>query len=306
MNSQKKIMQFIKLIVLVLLLSGTAGCSDGGKSPGGETGKVLAKVGSIEIDQGQVEEYSNFIAYISELNMEEMDADKKQEYQDMVLNQLIEDSLIMEYMNGGNQPVMNEEEEQKVQEYLDSIYFNNEVQEYLDETGISKDTVRHYYVSERYFDFFINRMAGEDEMLDAEAREYFEANRENMIEVETNHILVETEETAVQILKQLNSGSDFASLAKQYSIDKSTTPEGFAGARLLNALDSEYALAVSSLEKGEISKPVSTANGYYIIQLTEYRNEFDDFDETLRRMLAESKLESYLETLKSQITVEYI
>ena len=203
-------------------------------------------------------------------------------------------------------PVMNEEEEQTAQEYLDSIYFNDEIQESLNKMGISEDTVRHYYVSERYLDLFLNRMAEEDETLEAEARDYFNANRELMIEVETNHILIDNEDAAVEIRKQLMTGAEFASLAKQYSMDKSTTADGFAGARILSSLSPEYAQAVKSLGQGEVSLPVSTAEGYYIIQLTEYRNEFDDFDETLRRMLAESKLESYLETLKSQIPVEYI
>lgn len=296
----------IKLIALVLLLSGFAGCSVMEKNSAGDSEKAVARVGSVDIYQDQVEEYSNFIAYVSGLDLEEMDEDKKQEYQEMILDQLIEDFLIMEYMDDSQNTVMNEEEEQKAQEYLDSIYFNDDVQEALDKMGISEDTVRHYYVSERYFDFFVNRMAEEDETLEAEAKDYFNANRELMIEVETNHILIDTEEAAVEIRKQLMAGAEFASLAKQYSMDKSTTPDGFAGARILSSLSPEYAQAVMSLGQGEVSLPVSTAEGYYIIQLMEYRNSFDDFDETLRRMLAESKLESYLETLKGQIPVERI
>ena len=296
----------IRLFVLVLLLSGFAGCSDMEKNSAGDSEKAVARVGSVDIYQNQVEEYSNFIAYVSGLDLEEMDGDKKLEYQEMILNQLIEDYMIIGYMDDSENPVMNEEEEQKVQEYLDSIYFNDDVQESLDKMGISEDTVRHYYISERYLDFFVNRMSEEDETLEAEARDYFNANRESMIEVETNHILIDTEEAAVEIRKQLIAGAEFASLAEQYSMDKSTTPDGFAGARILSSLNPEYAQAVRSLEQGEISLPVSTAEGYYIIQLMEYRNEFDDFDETLRRMLAESKLESYLETLKGQIPVERI
>ena len=75
----------IRLFVLVLLLSGFAGCSDMEKNSAGDSEKAVARVGSVDIYQNQVEEYSNFIAYVSGLDLEEMGGDKKLEYQEMIL-----------------------------------------------------------------------------------------------------------------------------------------------------------------------------------------------------------------------------
>lgn len=303
MKNKKADKRWINFLAMILILLITTGCSQTEEAMVDEN-IVVAQVGTVKIYQKQVEEYGKLVAFISGLDLDEMESNKKQEFQKMILEQLVEDFLIMEHLDGKQSPVLNEEEMQNLEHYLESIYFNDEIQSELDRMGVSEETVKHYYLSERYYDIFVNQVSEEDEALRSEALNYFEANRNSLIEVETNHVLVSSEAEALEVLEQLKGGTEFGSLAKKYSKDTGTTPEGFAGANLLNSLLPEYAMAVQSLKPQEISMPIKTNEGYYIIQLLEYRNEFDDFDETIKRMLVKSKLEVYTKALKEEISVE--
>ena len=83
------------------------------------------------------------------------------------------------------------------------------------------------------------------------------------------HILVKTEEEAVEILKQLKDGSDFSSIAKQQSVCPSGRDGGDLGFFDKGQMVPEFEKAAFALEKGSISKPVKTEFGWHIIKRLE-------------------------------------
>ncbi|MDB2414726.1 peptidylprolyl isomerase [Rickettsiales bacterium] len=91
-------------------------------------------------------------------------------------------------------------------------------------------------------------------------------------EIDTSHILVKTQKEAKAIVKKLDSGSSFSSLAKKHSIDQATADrDGKIGYVLVEKLNPEYAKAALSLKKGGISSPVETPSGWHIIKLDDSR-----------------------------------
>ena len=91
-------------------------------------------------------------------------------------------------------------------------------------------------------------------------------------EFNASHILVKEKKTASEIIKKLNNKSNFADLAKQFSIG----PSGKNGGKLNwfgpGQMVQSFEEATFSLNKGQITqKPVQTKFGFHIIILNDIR-----------------------------------
>ncbi|MBR2964957.1 MAG: peptidylprolyl isomerase [Clostridia bacterium] len=107
---------------------------------------------------------------------------------------------------------------------------------------------------------------------DKEARDYYEANKEKLMEGETvnaSHILVDTEEKALELLSKIKSGEiSFEDCAKENSSCPSGAQGGSLGDFGRGQMVPEFDTAVFSMEEGEVTEaPVKTQFGYHLIKL---------------------------------------
>ncbi len=91
-------------------------------------------------------------------------------------------------------------------------------------------------------------------------------------EIRASHILVATEDEAKAIKAELDGGADFATIAKEKSIDPGAANGGdlgFFGKGMMVAPFEQAAYALTEI--GQVSEPVQSQFGWHIIKLEEKR-----------------------------------
>ncbi len=81
---------------------------------------------------------------------------------------------------------------------------------------------------------------------------------------------------AEKLVSQITGGSDFASLAKEFSDSSSAASGGNIGWVYIDQVIPEIARAVANLEVGQISNPIVLQDGIHIIKVLEVKFKKDD------------------------------
>lgn len=207
-----------------------------------------------------------------------------------------------------------EEAEDYADEQIDSLQDSYESEEELLNAINSYygfQTIKEFkeYIELNYFRDLATTDYAKSQITDKEIESYYESNIVG--DIEASHILItvdveddatdeekekaeeKAKKEAEQIIKKLNNGEDFATLAKTYSKDDSNKDEGGALGKFNKGdMESSFETAAYELKVNEYTKePVKTSYGYHIIKKTkEYdkdtlENVKDEIIETLADQL---------------------
>lgn len=146
-----------------------------------------------------------------------------------------------------------------------------------------------------------------------EISNYFKENKsflDQKEQVHARHILVETEDLAEEVKKKLESGEDFAELAKEYSTDEGSKESGGdLGYFPRGAMVAEFEERAFSLKIDEISEPVKSQFGYHIIKVEDKKEEkeatLEEHKDDIRNILLEEKLPEAYQTWYEEKYKEY-
>ena len=121
-------------------------------------------------------------------------------------------------------------------------------------------------------------------------------------EVHARHILVTTEDDAKAIKAQLDGGADFATLAKEKSIEPGAKDSGgdlgyFKAAQMVKP----FADAAFAMKIGEVSQPVQTQFGWHIIKVEDRRKAAKPTLEQLTPQLGQQLYVAKYRTLFDQL-----
>ena len=106
-----------------------------------------------------------------------------------------------------------------------------------------------------------------------EMKAYYAANPGSFTapdDLRASHILIKTEEDALDVKKRLDQGEDFAALARKVSLDLSTKFKGGdLGPIKKGQTVPQFEKTLLALKVGETSHPVTTQFGYHVIKLND-------------------------------------
>ena len=122
-------------------------------------------------------------------------------------------------------------------------------------------------------------------------------------QVHVRFILVATQPEATDLYNKLKSGADFAALARQFSLDPGTAPQGGdLGFIWQGSSDPDFEKTAFALQTNQISSPVKTALGWNIIQALGKETRPLPSDVIQQRKAA--AFAAYIKTLRDQAKIE--
>ena len=130
------------------------------------------------------------------------------------------------------------------------------------------------------------------------------------LEYNASHILVNEEDQAKNILKDLNAGTDFEDLAKKHSVGPTAKNGGKLDWFDLNTMVPEFSTALMVLSEGDVSQPVKTKFGWHVIKLNETREKKIPSLEKVRPQLVQNlrqrKINDYLNSLSENSEINFL
>ena len=135
------------------------------------------------------------------------------------------------------------------------------------------------------------------------------ASAKSTEEYRARHILVETEDEAKEIVKQIKGGKDFAAVAKEKSKDTGSAKNGGdLGWFVADMMVPEFSKAAIALKNGEVSAPVKSQFGWHVIQTQERRKQappkFEEVKENLAQQLRQQAQQEIVTKVKATAKIE--
>lgn len=279
----------IALLVLAIVITALAiGCSSNSSSDE----EIVATVGDMKITK-------------SEFYDELVKQNGTQVLDILVANKIKDAEIEAKDINISDEEI--EEDLEKMKEFYGS---EEALENDLITYGLTLDDVKNNIKSNLEIELLLEPYI---EITDEEMKDYFEANKasfDQVEEVKASHILVETEEEALEVKGKLDDGDDFADLAKEYSSDTANSESGGdLGYFDRNKMVDEFSEAVFAMEIGAISDPVQTNFGYHIIKLDDIVEAkeavYEENTETIKDIIFQQKAQEAYMVWYAEMLEEY-
>lgn len=226
------------------------------------------------------------------------------------LDSLIVNKIILLESEKQNIQISEDEIKEQIDKMVETIGGQEAYESALQYYGFSEDELRKDIEMNLYL---TKLLEPEIPITDEEMEDYFKENKDSfnqMEEVKASHILVETEETALEVKEKLSKGESFEELAKEYSTDTSNSQQGgdlgfFGRGRMVT----EFEETAFSLGIGEVSDPVKTDFGYHIIKVEDKKEakeaNYEESKDKIKEILFQEKFQGAYDTWIQNKLEEY-
>lgn len=303
----KGIALFCALIFIIVF---TVGC--------GDNASVIARVNGEKVLQSDLDDKISQIklgltsqGYV--FGDEEQDKEIMGQIEEAAMNQLIEETLLMQQANEQEVSVQDaavqEQMQQFKQQFGAKVFQQLLKQQQLTEAKLAKQ-VKAQLTSEALFNKITEDISIDDETLKAQ----YEKDAAKYEEIRVAHILVAAEastaseeqikaakDKAQGLIAKLDAGADFAALAQSDSEDVQSGAEGgvidYFFTRDDTSFVKEFVDGAFTVGQGQYTKePVQTDFGFHIIKVLDKRDTYEELKASLQeQMLSEAKNKAFNE-----------
>ena len=279
--------------------------------------RVVATVNGENISQKEVNQMLN--RFGNQVPKEQLPAITKQ-----IIDGLITQKLITQFIRDSKIEVSQAEIEKELNKVREDIKSNpglegKTFEQVLETHGSSIDNLK----SEIVISLSLEKHLGKD-IDDKKIKAYFDENKAayDGSERRASHVLVDTREMKTdaelaqalekikKIKAEVDSGKDFAEVAKLHSDCPSKDKGGdLSFFKRKGQMVEPFAAAAFALKVGQVSEPVKTPFGYHIIKVTEIKKgndvKFDDVKQAIKQNLMEEKAQVLIKQLLEKAKIEY-
>ncbi len=193
--------------------------------------------------------------------------------------------------------------------------------DYVKEVKVDAQSIKDFYNNKKalflapeqvkieFVELSLNEISKNIRVSDNELFNFYEYEQARFIteeERQAQHILLKDEATAQTVIALLNSGGDFAKLAKQYSQDTdSKANAGDLGFFTRGVMVPEFEKKVFAMKLGEVSDLVKSEFGYHIIKLNNIKAKtlkpFDTVKSELLDLYTQTQAQKVFYNLTEQL-----
>lgn len=299
--------KIFKLLILAIIVSVVfVGCAQD------EEG-IVAKVDDFKVTQEEYDKEFQIYKEVYERQLGE-DALEKEGIDGKTIGESLKESiieiLIMEkIVEVDSQKKGVEFTEEELQQYIikykESIGGEESFKQFLESNNIAEDyfteNMRKELLVEKHKKNHSNSVTVSEE----EIKAHYEINSEDLIEINASHILLGSEEEALSVIEKLNSGENFADLAKNQSLHSvSAVNGGNLGYFGKGMMIPEFEEVAFKLDEGEISNVIKTEVGYHVIKVQDKKESFDELQDKIIKIIKEQAYYEYVQSLRDEASVD--
>jgi foldase protein PrsA len=301
------------IIAVVVWFVLSSGALSGIFGQGFDMTKTLAKFDGGKVTQKEMDKYLVFLK-----NQDPASVPAETDPQYVVLQQNIVDSLVVlklldQYGAKNGFSVTDAELSVEYDTLIKSYASQAAFEQDLVDRKIDRSFLDEQMKSQILRDKIYAKVTANIAVSDAETQKYYEDNKETLFkvpdQVKVSHILIqfvpagatvtdtiraEAKKKIDDVASQLKNGADFAELAKKYSEDSASAPNGGdIGFVSAGQTVPEFEAAAFALEVGKVSDVVETTYGYHLLKVTEkkasYVQTYDEVKDTVKSYLLSNK-----------------
>lgn len=313
----KKIHYLMLVLIIMFSVFMLAGCQEDDQE------QAIGEVNGEAITQKQFDQHYRMVLSWYQQNYGEVDEEdqelvtnlKDSSFQDLVVQKLV----LQESKKRGIEPDL-----EQVEQDLEAIRTQrnqleeNGYQKFLDENGFDDEFLKEEWITQDLYVQLQNEVTSDVKVTEEEAQVYYGENEavfQHPAGKEIYHILVENQEKASEVLKQLNEGGSFAELAAQYSIDPGSKSRG-GDVGVVNEdtnFVEPFKKAALELSPGILmTTPVESEFGFHIIKAGQQLDEGvwpfskvqDDIEASLLKYKKDESFNQFLEDMQADAKIE--